>query len=653
MPRQIRTLLVANRGEIACRVIRTARRMGLRTVALHSDADASAPHVRAADLALRLPGNAAAETYLNAAAIIDAALKAGADAVHPGYGFLSENAGFAEACAAAGLVFVGPPPPAIHAMGDKARAKALMERAGVPVVPGYAGDDQSPAHLAAEAGRLGYPLLIKAAAGGGGRGMRAVARPDDFPAALESARREAENAFGDPAVLLERLVEDGRHIEIQVFADGHGSVVHLGERDCSAQRRHQKVIEEAPSPFVDADMRAAMGDDAVKAARAVGYRGAGTVEFIVGADRRYYFLEMNTRLQVEHPVTEMVTGLDLVEWQLRIAAGERLPLTQDQIILSGHAIETRLYAEDPGAGFRPQTGRILHWRPHDVEDRDGVRIDDGIAEEFVVPPFYDPMLAKVIASGRDRAEAIARVEAALAGLPVVGVRTNRAFLGDVLRSDAFRDGRMTTRLLDGWAGGDGPFPLSRRPQALDFALAAGALALASGGDWFRSTGVAECPVVLAAGEDMRHCTVRFVRGHLETVDVAGEAFAFDAFSLRLQDLTWSAAAGAGRALAVVDGRDLWLDRDGGTHVFTEPDDLAGRQPPADPSRVVSPVSGLVRMVAVEPGSVIAVGQTLLVIEAMKMETALHAMIAGTVRTLHVSVGRQARAGDLLVEIEAR
>ncbi len=653
MPRPLRTLLIANRGEIACRVNRTARRMGLRTVAVHSDADAEAPHVRAADLALRLPGNAAAETYLNAAAIVDAALKAGADAVHPGYGFLSENAGFAEACAAAGLVFVGPPPAAIHAMGDKARAKALMERAGVPVVPGYAGEDQSSAHLAAEAGRLGYPLLIKAAAGGGGRGMRAVARPDDFAAALESARREAENAFGDPTVLLERLVEDGRHIEIQVFADGHGNVVHLGERDCSAQRRHQKVIEEAPSPFVDPGMRAAMGADAVKAARAVGYRGAGTVEFIVAADRRYYFLEMNTRLQVEHPVTEMVTGLDLVEWQLRVAAGEHLPLTQEEIALSGHAVEARIYAEDPAAGFQPQTGGIRYWRPRDVGGCDGVRIDDGIAEGFAVSPFYDPMLAKVIARGRDRAEAIARLDAALGNLPILGVRTNRAFLRDVLRSDAFREGRMSTRLLDHWVAGEGPFAITDRAEALDFALAAGALAFAGGGDWFRSTGIAECPIVLSDRGERRNCTVRIARGRLVSIDVEGETVAFDGFAARLPHISWSGAAGAGRALAVCDGRDLWLDRDGRTLVFSEPDDLAGRDLPADPSRVVSPVSGLIRVVAVELGGEVEIGQTLLVIEAMKMETVLQATIGGTVRTLRASVGWQARAGELLVEIEAR
>ncbi len=649
----IRTLLIANRGEIACRVMRTARRMGMRTVAVHSDADAASPHVDAADLALRLPGNAAAETYLNAAAIVDAALKAGADAVHPGYGFLSENAGFAEACAAAGLVFVGPPPVSIHAMGDKARAKVLMERAGVPVVPGYAGDDQSPAHLAAEAGRLGYPLLIKAAAGGGGRGMRAVARPDDFLAALESARREAENAFGDPSVLLERLVEDGRHIEIQVFADGHGNVVHLGERDCSAQRRHQKVIEEAPSPFVDAEMRAAMGEDAVKAARAVGYRGAGTVEFIVAGDRRYYFLEMNTRLQVEHPVTEMVTGLDLVEWQLRVAAGEVLPLAQEDVALAGHAIEARIYAEDPVAGFRPQTGRILRWRPRAVGARDGVRIDDGIAEGQGVTPFYDPMLAKVIAHGRDRAEAIARLDAALGDLPVMGVRTNRTFLRDVLNSAAFRGGRMTTRLIDAWAAGAGPFPLAAPATALDFAIAACALALAPGGDWFRSTGAAECPVILSSDGETRRCTARIARGRIGAVDVDGVTIAFDTFAALMPEISWSSPAGAGRALAIVDGRDLWLDREGRTRVFCEPDDIAGREPAADPSRVVSPVSGLVRVVAVEVGSEVEAGQTLVVIEAMKMETTLQATIAGTVRSLRAAVGRQARAGDLLVEIEAR
>ena len=365
----LRGLLIANRGEIACRVMRTARRLGMRTVAVYSDADASALHVRQADAAVRLGPGPAAESYLRIDAIVDAARRSGADAVHPGYGFLSENAAFAQACLDAGLVFVGPPPGAIAAMGDKAAAKRRMLTAGVPCLPGYLGEAQDEATLAAEARRLGFPLLVKAVAGGGGRGMRVVREPGELAGALEGARREALSAFGDGTLMLERLVEGGRHVEIQVFADAHGNVIHLGERDCSVQRRRQKLIEESPSPAVDAGQRAAMGRDAVAAARAVGYVGAGTVEFIVDAQGRHCFLEMNTRLQVEHPVTELVTGLDLVEWQLRVAAGEPLPLAQDELRFAGHAIEARLCAEDPSAGFVPQTGRIDAWRPEALRRR--------------------------------------------------------------------------------------------------------------------------------------------------------------------------------------------------------------------------------------------------------------------------------------------
>ena len=369
-------ILVANRGEIACRVMRTARAMGYRTVAVFSEPDAASPHVALADEAVALGGQTAADSYLRIDAILDAARRTGADTVHPGYGFLSERADFAQACVDAGLVFIGPPAAAITAMGDKAGAKRRMLAAGVPCVPGYLGDDQSDAALTGQANLLGYPLLVKAVAGGGGRGMRLVHAPGELAEALAGARREAASAFGDGTLMLERLVPDGRHIEIQVFADAHGNAIHLGERDCSAQRRRQKVIEESPSPFVDAAMREAMGRDAVAAAKAVGYVGAGTIEFIVDAQRRHFFLEMNTRLQVEHPVTECVTGLDLVEWQLRVAAGEALPLRQDEIRWTGHAIEARLYAEDPYDHFAPQAGRIVHWRPA----RAGVRVDDGIAE---------------------------------------------------------------------------------------------------------------------------------------------------------------------------------------------------------------------------------------------------------------------------------
>ncbi len=526
---RIRALLIANRGEIACRIMRTAERMGIATVAVYSDADAGALHVALADKAVRIGGPMPAESYLDGEAILDAARRAGADAIHPGYGFLSENSGFAESCAAAGIVFVGPPPAAIHAMGDKARAKRLMIEAGVPVVPGYEGDDQSPDTLLREAGRIGFPVLIKASAGGGGRGMRRVDDAADFGGALDSACREAENAFGDGTVLIEKLVTDARHIEIQVFADGHGNCIHLGERDCSAQRRHQKIIEESPSPFVTPKLRAAMGTDAVKAALAVGYVGAGTVEFIVGADGGYHFLEMNTRLQVEHPVTEMVTGFDLVEWQLRVASGERLPANQSDVTLSGHAIEARIYAEDPYDGFRPQSGAIVRWRP-DLSGQ-GVRIDNGVAEGGAVTPYYDPMIAKVIAHGRDRAEAIARLRAAIVANPLLGIANNRGFLIDLLDTDAFRAGEMTTGLIDRWVAEQADILTAPVPQAVDFALAAAVLALADGGSWFRSSGVALCPITLVCGEVRRETVVRFERGRFAGVSVDGDAVAMEAAKL--------------------------------------------------------------------------------------------------------------------------
>ena len=403
-------ILIANRGEIACRVIRSARALGYRTVAVFSDADADAPHVHQADEAVRLGPAPAAESYLRIDALITAARATGADALHPGYGFLSERADFARACAVAGLVFIGPPAEAIDAMGDKARAKRRMAEAGVPCVPGYLGEDQSDERLRHEAQALGWPLLVKAVAGGGGRGMRLVRGAPELPAALADARREAGSAFGDGRLMLERLVERGRHVEIQVFADRHGHAIHLGERDCTAQRRRQKLIEESPSPIITAGQREAMGRDAVAAAHAVGYVGAGTVEFIVDQRGRHFFLEMNTRLQVEHPVTEAVTGLDLVEWQLRVAAGERLPLQQHEVRFAGHAIEARLCAEDPCDQFRPQTGRVLHWQPaaalaaaNPPGCPPSLRIDDGIAEGSEIGPHYDAMVAKLIVHGRDRA----------------------------------------------------------------------------------------------------------------------------------------------------------------------------------------------------------------------------------------------------------
>ncbi|MBX3573902.1 MAG: biotin/lipoyl-binding protein [Mesorhizobium sp.] len=644
----IRSLLIANRGEIACRIMRTANRMGIATVAVHSDADADAPHVKMADRAVRIGGALPAESYLNAAAVIEAAHKAGADALHPGYGFLSENAAFAEACAAAGLTFVGPPAAAIHAMGDKARAKRLMSQAGVPVVPGYEGEDQSAETLARAAERIGYPVLIKAAAGGGGRGMRKVERAGDLAAALESAAREAENAFGDPSVLIEKLITDARHIEIQVFADRHGNTIHLGERDCSAQRRHQKIVEEAPSPFVTPALRLAMGADAVRAAKAVGYEGAGTVEFIVAQDGTYHFLEMNTRLQVEHPVTEMVTGFDLVEWQLRVAAGERLPAGQDEVILTGHAIEARFYAEDPYDGFRPQSGRILRWRP---AEGDGIGIDSGVAEGGVVTPFYDPMIAKVVARGADRAEAIARLVAALRVTAVVGLVTNREFLIDLLSSEAFGAGAMTTGLIDRWiAEGDGIL-VAPRPGSLDFALAAVALAMRDGGGWFRSSGRAHCPITLVHGEERRETVVHVERGRLAGVSMGGEAIAVAQASLREDRLEFSVDGVTRRAGVLFTGRDVHLDRDGRLFAFHEPDPLVRPPAPKDPRRIVAPVSGVVRAVGVVAGQQVKAGDMLAMVEAMKMENALHAAIDGVVTAIHVASGGQVAAGQMIAEIE--
>ncbi len=447
-------VLVANRGEIACRVMRTCRRLAIRTVAVHSTIDAHALHVEQADEAYLIGGPRPADSYLRGAKIIEVAKACGAQAIHPGYGFLSENEDFARAVEAAGLVFIGPTPEAIEKMGLKDRAKAIMEKAGVPVVPGYHGENQDAKFLRAEAKKVGFPLLVKAVAGGGGKGMRLVTEESAFIEQLEGARREARGAFGDERVLLERFVQGPHHIEFQVFGDTHGNYVHLFERECSIQRRHQKVLEETPSPFLDADMRARMGEAAVAAARAIAYRGAGTIEFIAGADRKFYFMEMNTRLQVEHPVTEMITGEDLVEWQLRVAAGEPLPLKQGEIISGGHAIEVRLCAESPDNGFLPETGRIGVLRspvdPRAPEDESDVRLDTGVREGDEVSVFYDPMIAKLIAWGDDRAEAARRMQSALAHTALLGVKTNLAFLERVVRHPAFLAGDTDTAFIERW-----------------------------------------------------------------------------------------------------------------------------------------------------------------------------------------------------------
>jgi geranyl-CoA carboxylase alpha subunit len=642
-------ILIANRGEIACRIIRSAQYMGYQTVAVFSDADADALHVALADEAVHIGASPATQSYLNVPALLEAARTTGADAVHPGYGFLSENATFAQACADAGLVFIGPPAAAIEAMGNKALSKRRMQETGVPCAPGYLGADQSNAVLTAEAHALGFPLLVKAVAGGGGRGMRLVQSADELQAGIDGARREAQSAFGDATLMIERLISSGRHIEIQVFADAHGNVVHLGERDCTAQRRRQKVIEESPSPVMTPALREAMGRDAVAAARAVGYQGAGTVEFMVDASLKHYFLEMNTRLQVEHPVTEMVTGLDLVEWQLRVAAGEPLPLQQDQIRFSGHAIEVRLYAEDPYHGFAPQSGNVLWWQPERAI-RAGIRVDDGIRQGSVVSPFYDSMLAKFIAHGRDRDDAIRRLRAALAQAPLLGLRNNAGFLRDLLDNVAFRKSILTTESLDRWqAQGDILFA----PPAVGddvWALAAAALVWSEDVGW-RPDSVAAYGLRLQC-ED-RVCELRVRADEQGTVTVWLDAAQAEILILSWTDsvLRYRCAGVQRSAVAVRNCGTLYLALDGVSQAFREVSAFPSADAVQDASRALAPVAGTVSHVLVSAGQTVQVGQRLLCVEAMKMEMWLCAQSAGIVRAVHVSVCEQVKSAALLVELD--
>ncbi|MFO1394190.1 MAG: biotin carboxylase N-terminal domain-containing protein [Steroidobacteraceae bacterium] len=642
------TVLIANRGEIAVRIARTARALGYRTVAVASDADLGAPHVRACDAAVRIGPAPAAESYLRIDRLLEAARTSGADAIHPGYGFLSERAEFAQACADAGLVFVGPPAAAITAMGDKAGAKRRMIDAGVPCVPGFLGEQPSDDELSAEARRLGLPLLVKAVAGGGGRGMRLVRSFDELPAALAGARRESQAAFGDGTLMIERLVEHGHHVEVQVFADRHGNVIHLGERDCTAQRRRQKVIEEAPSPIVDEAMRARMGSDAVAAARAVGYVGAGTVEFIVDGDRNHYFLEMNTRLQVEHPVTEMITGLDLVEWQLRVAAGEPLPLRQDAVRRSGHAIEARLYAEDPYAGFAPQTGRVLHWRP-EAAPRPGIRVDSGIEEGGEVGPYYDAMVAKLIAHGRDREDAIRRLCAAIEDTPLVGLANNGRFLRDLLRHPEFRDTTVDTGTLDRWVEERRPIAVRPAVSAGTWRLAAALIAYRHGPGW-RPASVAAWDLELVSGEERSRLRVRPHPGGVEVTDGAStttvELLGTDDRSVR-----YSADGVERRTVVVPDGAALYLLDDGGAVRIEEASPWPTDAAAADPGLARAPVAGAVAALSVAPGDRVETGAPLVCVEAMKMEMWLHARAAGTVRAVNVELRQSVEAGTVLVEIE--
>ena len=647
-------ILIANRGEIACRIIRTARQLGIATVAIYSDADVNALHVEMADEAVRIGPAVSAQSYLNVEAIIKAALETGAEAIHPGYGFLSENAGFVDAVEAAGLIFIGPSAKAIRAMGLKDAAKALMEKAGVPVVPGYHGDNQDGAFLKSEADRIGYPVLIKARAGGGGKGMRRVDNSADFATALDSARREAEASFGDSAVLVEKYMTKPRHIEVQVFGDSFGNAVHLFERDCSLQRRHQKVIEEAPAPGMTADMRAVMGDAAVKAAQAIGYSGAGTVEFIADVSEGlrsdlFFFMEMNTRLQVEHPVTEAITGLDLVEWQLRVASGEALPKRQDELAIHGWAFEARLYAEDPARDFLPATGKLaLFAAPENV------RVDSGVRSGDTITPFYDPMIAKIITHGATRDEALNRLEGALNKTRIAGLVTNRQFLSDLCKLEAFRSGDVDTGLI---ARASAVLFREEQPSDIAFALASlGVLGLLNapqeGDPWcslrgFRLWGEASRSVLLDHHGE-RH-TVSFTTkgdGHF--------GFAFGGVEVRNYEnglVRFAADGRVAEATVSRNGHDVTVQFEGRDTIFHYVESIGAEEEASGESRILSPMPGLVRLVSVAEGASVAKGDRLVTMEAMKMELSLTAPRDGKVATVNVVAGDQVNEGALLVQLE--
>ncbi|WP_417723715.1 acetyl/propionyl/methylcrotonyl-CoA carboxylase subunit alpha [Salipiger sp.] len=639
------TILIANRGEIACRVMRTARAMGLRVVAVCSEADLGAAHVAMADAFVCIGGAAPAESYLRGERIVEAALQTGAQAIHPGYGFLSENPGFVEMVEAAGLVFVGPSAPAIRAMGLKDAAKRLMDEAGVPVVPGYLGEDQDPALLAAEAGRIGYPVLIKAVAGGGGKGMRLVEAPDAFADALDGARAEARGAFGNDAVLIEKYIEQPRHIEVQVFGDGTRAV-HLFERDCSLQRRHQKVIEEAPAPGMTAEMRAAMGEAAVRAAEAIGYKGAGTVEFIVdGANGLrpdgFWFMEMNTRLQVEHPVTELITGIDLVEWQLRVAAGEALPARQEDLTISGHAFEARLYAEDVPAGFLPATGKLAH-----LAFPEGVRADSGVRSGDVISPHYDPMIAKVIVHGPTREIALKRLARGLAGTEVAGTVTNLAFLGALAAHPGFGAGEVDTGLI-----GRDLARLSAAPEVSPALVARAALAV-SGLDaqagplaGFALWQPLARGLTLRRGEEDLPCVLRAEGPDRIGIEVAGARVLAERIGG-----CWRLDGAPAPAVHVSDGRVTVFDRYGVAFDIVDPlarDALAH----GGTGLIEAPMPGRVVSVHCAAGEAVSAGDRLAVLEAMKMEHTLVAPRDGVVAELLVAAGDQVEAGAALVRLE--
>jgi len=623
-----RKLLIANRGEIACRVMRTAQRLGIATVAVYSDADRDALHVRMAGEARRIGPPPAAESYLSIEAVLGAAKASGADAIHPGYGFLAENEDFAAACKHAGIVFVGPTAETIAAMGDKAAAKRLMEKAGVPLVPGYHGENQDAAFLEKQAAAIDFPVLIKPSAGGGGKGMRVVHKQGEFKAQLEASRREAKSAFGDERVLLERYLERPRHIEVQVFGDAHGTVLHLFERDCSVQRRHQKVIEEAPAPRFSG--RDDIGKAAVAAAQAVKYTNAGTVEFIAEQDGRFYFMEMNTRLQVEHPVTEMITGLDLVELQLRVAAGERLPFTQADLKAKGHAIEARVYAEDPARDFLPSTGRLVH-----AAFPPNVRVDTGVESGAEISAWYDPMIAKLIVHGPDRAAALARLAAALKETRIAGVATNVEFLRRIVESRSFAQADLDTHLIER----ERTAVLPARGAVPDVVLAA------------------------AAAAELRHEEAAARHHARRSSDPHSPWHSVDGWRLSQEarhDFVFVSEGAQYRVRSpncappcevIRDGTKWHVFHDGAVWTLALKDELAGLDVDATGGSLTAPLPGRIVKLMVQPGTQVKKGEPLLILEAMKMEHTILAPVAGTVKAIHFAAGDQVLEGAQLLEIE--
>jgi geranyl-CoA carboxylase alpha subunit len=633
-------LLIANRGEIARRIMRTARRMGARTIAVYSEADRDALHVREADAAARIGGAAPRESYLNGAAILAAARLTGADAVHPGYGFLAENADFAQSLIDASLTWVGPPPAAIRAMADKVGAKRIARAAGVPTIPGAEPEEQDNAALIAAAGPIGFPLMIKAAAGGGGRGMRLVRHASELAAALDAARSEAQHAFGNGRLLIERALENARHIEVQVFADRHGNLLHLGERDCSVQRRHQKLIEESPSPAVDADLRERLGNAAVALAKAVNYVGAGTIEFLLDDGGNFYFMEMNTRLQVEHPVTEMITGFDLVEWQLRVAAGERFTRPQSSIRFSGHAIEARLCAED--ADFLPQAGRIALWLPHE-----GVRTDHALESGAEISPFYDSMIAKIIAHGATRDAARERLARALDDTVALGVANNKALLAAVLRDAGFARGPTTGFLAHDFAGVTrGP------PDAATLAIAAVLLATQAGfGEWnsWSSNPARAMRAKFGESEVALHHLVDAWHAEVGETAVVLRILALDPPRARI------VVDGAEEIVTfLTEGETVHLARAGISHSLENTVHAPPARRAAGPAdgRLIAPMNGRVVAVNARAGDTAQAGHALVVLEAMKMEHVLSVPATVRVKAVHVATGAQVSPGQLLVELEA-